>query len=190
MFNLRYDTPNEWVDTVLQDLDAFLVDHAACERKASANAISLIVRYPDKPILVTTMAKVAHEEMEHFNQLTEVVYKRGLQFTKDVKDPYINQLLTHCRNTHPERLVDRLLLFSIVEGRGCERFHLLSNALPEGSLKMLYQDLVRSESRHHMVGITLVKELFPNSNWESRYDEFLQVEAEIVRNLPLRSALH
>ena len=48
MFNLQYNTPAEWVDTVLTDLDTFLVDHAACERKASANAISLIVRYPDK----------------------------------------------------------------------------------------------------------------------------------------------
>lgn len=190
MFNLQYNTPAEWVDTVLTDLDTFLVDHAACERKASANAISLIVRYPDKAELVTTMATVAQDEMEHFNQMTEIVYNRGLQYTKDTKDPYINQLLPHCRSTHPERLIDRLLLFSIVEGRGCERFHLLSQALPEGELKTLYQELVRSESRHHMVGVQLVKKLYPNSDWEQRYSEFLAIEAEIVRNLPIRAALH
>jgi len=190
MFNLQYDTPQEWVDTVLSDLDGFLLDHAACERKASANAISLIVRYPDKAELVTTMAAVAQDEMEHFNQMTEIVYKRGLQYKKDTKDPYINQLLPHCRSTHPERLIDRLLLFSIVEGRGCERFHLLSQALPDGELKSLYQDLVRSESRHHMVGVQLVKTLFPDSDWAQRYEDFLTIEADIVRNLPIRSALH
>ena len=35
MLRLRTKTPWEWTDVVLADFDAFLVDHAACERKAS-----------------------------------------------------------------------------------------------------------------------------------------------------------
>ena len=190
MFNLKYDTPAEWVDVVLEDLDTFLLDHAACERKASANAISFIVRYSDHPELVRTMANVAQEEMEHFVMLTNVVYERGLQFDRDVKDPYINALIKLARSTVQERMIDRLLIFSIVEGRGCERFFLLSQALPEGPLKDMYIELVRSESRHHTVGVRLVKELFPDSNWESRYNELLEQEAQIVSQLPFRAALH
>ena len=190
MFNLRYDTPQEWVDVVLTDFDSFLLDHAACERKASANAVSFAVRYPDHATLVHTMVRVAQEEMDHFVTMTEVVYNRGLQFGKDTKDPYINALIKLGRWEGDDRLIDRLLLFSIVEGRGCERFNLIANALPPGPLKSLYEELVRSESQHHMVGIQLLKEMFPKEQWESRYDELLEAEGNIVRSLPFRPALH
>ena len=36
MLRLRTKTPWGWTDVVLADFDAFLVDHAACERKAGA----------------------------------------------------------------------------------------------------------------------------------------------------------
>ena len=109
---------------------------------------------------------------------------------EQVLDPYINALIKLARSTVQERMIDRLLIFSIVEGRGCERFFLLSQALPEGPLKDMYIELVRSESRHHTVGVRLVKELFPDSNWESRYNELLEQEAQIVSQLPFRAALH
>ena len=190
MFNLHYDTPQEWVQTVLADFDRFLLDHAACERKASANAISFIVRYPDKPDLVRTMVNIAQEEMAHFATVTNLIYERGLLFDKDEKDPYINALLQHVRHTTEEKLIDKLLIFSIVEGRGCERFHLLATALEEGPLKDLYTDLVRSESQHHIVGIQLLKGIFPKERWQSRYDELLEIEGQIVASLPFRAALH
>ena len=38
---LRSRTPAAWAAAVLADFDAFLLDHAACERKASATAMSL-----------------------------------------------------------------------------------------------------------------------------------------------------
>jgi hypothetical protein len=41
-----------------------------------------------------------------------------------------------------------------------------------------------------MVGVQLVKTLFPDSDWAQRYEDFLAIEADIVRNLPIRSALH
>ena len=87
MFNSKYDTPSEWTQTVLANFDAFLLDHAACERKASANAVSFAVRYPNHAKLVQTMVRVAQEEMEHFATMTDVIYERGLQFEKDEKDP-------------------------------------------------------------------------------------------------------
>ncbi|HEX9815317.1 MAG TPA: tRNA isopentenyl-2-thiomethyl-A-37 hydroxylase MiaE, partial [Myxococcota bacterium] len=41
MLELRVATADSWVKVVLEGFDDFLLDHAACERKASANAISL-----------------------------------------------------------------------------------------------------------------------------------------------------
>ena len=39
MLRLRTETGAEWLRTVLADLDGFLQDHGANERKASASAI-------------------------------------------------------------------------------------------------------------------------------------------------------
>jgi hypothetical protein len=49
---LKYITPKQWTEVVLGDLDAFLLDHAACERKASATAMKFVTHYPDRPELV------------------------------------------------------------------------------------------------------------------------------------------
>ena len=48
MLNLRCESPTAWVEAVMADFDTFLIDHAACERKASAAALSFVVRYPDR----------------------------------------------------------------------------------------------------------------------------------------------
>jgi len=40
-------TPSEWIEVVKSDFDAFLLDHACCERKAAASAMSLLARHAD-----------------------------------------------------------------------------------------------------------------------------------------------
>ena len=59
-------TSPAWIDTVLSDFDAFLADHASCERKANAFLMSLIVKYPDRPNLIPGLIELAQEELEHF----------------------------------------------------------------------------------------------------------------------------
>jgi len=39
--HLKVPTPAGWIETVLKDFDSFLLDHASCERKASATAMTL-----------------------------------------------------------------------------------------------------------------------------------------------------
>ena len=41
-----------WTAAVLADLGSFLKDHASCERKASASAMSFVAHYPDRSELV------------------------------------------------------------------------------------------------------------------------------------------
>lgn len=192
MFDLKSETSPKWTAHILANLDQFLLDHAACERKASASAMSFIVRYPDHPELVETMIVVAQEELDHFYQLTKLIHERGLQHCPDKKDAYVNALLRFARSKGKERLLDRLLLFSIIEGRGCERFSLLADALEEqGSpLAPLYHELVRSEARHHAVGVHLARHIFPDEEWRARLDVLLTEEAKIVDGLPITAALH
>ncbi|HTD87281.1 MAG TPA: tRNA isopentenyl-2-thiomethyl-A-37 hydroxylase MiaE, partial [Candidatus Binatia bacterium] len=46
--DLTAATRPEWVKTVMADLPAFMQDHADCERKASAMAMSFVAKYPDR----------------------------------------------------------------------------------------------------------------------------------------------
>jgi len=190
MFDLRIPTDQRWLDTVLSDFNTFLIDHAACERKASATAMSFVVRYPDQKAIVEAMIDLAREELEHFDLLTKVIHSRGLQLGSDVKDPYVNALLKQVRGPSQERLLDRLLTFGIIEGRGCERFMMLAETLPAGDTKKLYQDLVKSEARHHALFIHLVRPMFPEKVWRPRMNALLDIEAQIVSELPFRAALH
>lgn len=190
MFHLRIPTSADWIDAVMADFDAFLVDHAAAEKKASGMALSMVSHYPDKIAIVEAMIPLAIEELAHFREVVKLMHQRGLILAADTKDGYINALRLHMRKGSDVYLLDRLLIGSIVEARGCERFGLLADALPEGNLKAFYQAITESEARHEDVFARLASSYFPDAMIESRMDELLDAEAEIVAALPIAAALH
>lgn len=187
---LRHETPREWVDVVLGDLDSFLLDHASNERKASATAMSMLAHYPDRRELVLEMVELAREELVHFQQMLNLLDGRGLVLMRDEKDPYLKELRDRMRNGREEYFLDRLLLCGIVEARGCERFGLMARALPEGSLQEFYEQIAESEARHHELFVRLATLYFPTEAVEKRLNELLDVEGEILARLPHRAALH
>ncbi|MFW6057273.1 MAG: tRNA-(ms[2]io[6]A)-hydroxylase [Persicimonas sp.] len=194
MFKLREDTPDEWAVYVADHLDKFLIDHAAAERKASANAMHFVVRYPDKADIVDAMVEVAREELEHFHQVFHLMQERGVELAADEKDPYINALLKKGHKQGQKRLLDRLLLGSIIEYRGCERFAMLARELAtrpdEADLADFYKELAASEAKHRGDFYELALEYFPEEEVQERLDYWLDLEAEIVAGLPIRAALH
>ncbi len=190
MFALKVPTPTQWVDTVMEDMDAFLVDHAACERKASATGMSFVVRYPDRPALVEAMIEFAREELDHFQRVYQFLSAKNIPLGPDTKDYYVANLLTWVRTGRDPRLLDRLLVAGVVEARGCERFSLLANALPPGNLKDFYLEITRAESRHHALFLRLARNYFPEAAIEDRLASLLDREAEIISQLPISCALH
>ena len=120
--HLLTETPPGWLQTVLADFDAFLLDHAANERKASATALTFVVRYPDKTVILEPMIQLAREELTHFHRVYRLIAARGLTFTKDAKDPYLGGLWKKVGRSGANEFLDRLLLAGVVEARGCERF--------------------------------------------------------------------
>lgn len=191
MLHLRFATPPEWAPLAVEQLDTFLQDHAANERKVSQAALSLVVHHPDKNELVAALIDTAEEELQHFRQVWELLVKRGRGLAQDTPDPYMGQLRRSIRTRDVnEYLLDRLVLFAIVEARGCERFALIAEALPEGELQEFYLELVRSEARHHGMYLRLARTYFRESDVEARLDVLLDAEAEVMRNLPLRPHLH
>jgi tRNA-(ms[2]io[6]A)-hydroxylase len=192
MLDLRFATPREWLTTVFEDFDAFLLDHAACERKASATGMSLVVRYPDRTQLIEPLIEFSREELEHFHIMYRVIAKRGLVLTDDYKDPYVNALRAKVRTAGEGVLLDRLLVAGIVEARGCERLFLVAEALRarDSELSEVYLDLARAESRHHGLFFRLARLYFSELEITERAGELLDFEAELVRTLPHRAAVH
>ena len=190
MLRLRIATDPTWIDVVLSDFDAFLVDHAACERKASATALKLVAHYSDRTLLVRELIPFAQEELEHYAQVMEIVLDRGLSTRSDEKDPYVGALMGLIKRGAQQYFLDRLLVLGIVEARGCERFGLVAEGLEPGPLKDFYVDIIRSEARHHALFVRLAREYFPAQRVEQRLDELLDGEAKIVSTLPLRPAVH
>ena len=187
---LRVSTPPAWIDAVMADFDAFLLDHAACERKASATAMTLIAHYPDRTELVRECLAVAREELDHFARVWERVHERGLVLGPDTRNPYMAELARAYRKGSEEYFLDRLLVTGIVEARGCERFGMVAAALPDGTLKDFYRGIARSEVRHQELYLRLAAEYFEATTVEARLEELLALEAEVVAALPLRAAMY
>jgi tRNA-(ms[2]io[6]A)-hydroxylase len=182
-------TPAAWVDAVRGDFDAFLRDHAACERKASATAMTLASHYRDKEALVTAMVDLACEELHHFRKVYACIVARGGRLGDDTKDRYVRELLSLVRRAPETYLLDRLLVAGVIEARGCERFHLLATGL-EPDLAPLYADFARSEGRHAGLFVQLAKRYYDEGDVDARLRELYAAEAAVMRALPVRPALH
>ena len=174
----------------MDDFDHFLLDHAAAEKKASGMALSMVSHYPDRTRLVAAMTDLAVEEMVHFREVVKLVQSRGLVLVADEKDPYVNAIRALIRQGSDVYLLDRLLTAGVIEARGAERFGLVAEALPDGDLKNFYRSITRSECRHFELFLDLAREYFPADVIESRWQALLDTEGEIIRDLPLRAALH
>ena len=171
------------------DLDAFLQDHAACERKASATAMTLASHYRDKRDLVDAMVALACEELDHFRRVYELIASRGGTLGVDARDLYVTGMLERVRRGPEVYLLDRLLVAGVVEARGCERFRVLGEAF-DGAIGELYRDFAACEAGHAALFVRLARAYFPNPVVDARLDELLSDEIAVVGTLPFRPALH
>ncbi len=180
-----------WIDTVMADFDSFLQDHANCERKASAMAMSFVAKYPDRLEIIPELIDTAVEELEHFRSVYEIMEERGVQLPAQMgQDIYVKQLVDRCRSTVDERFMDRLLLASIIECRGAERFRLVYENLEEGELKKFYHNLWASEAKHGNIFVKMALNYFDKNEVYTRLEELNNAEAEVLQQLPLKAALH
>ena len=103
----------------------------------------------------------------------------------------MNGLLAAMRHGRHQRFIDRMLVSSLVECRGAERFGLVANALEVGELKTFYEELWKSEQKHGNQFIRLLLgEYDDQQDIMTRAHELAEIEAELVQSLPWRAALH
>ncbi|HET6345977.1 MAG TPA: tRNA-(ms[2]io[6]A)-hydroxylase [Myxococcota bacterium] len=187
---LAVPTPEAWLPLALSAFDAVLVDHAHCEKKAAASAIALVNQYPDNANLVRRCVGLAQEELRHFKQVHRIVLKRGLTLTRDPGDPYARALLAELRHGAEERLVDRLLVSSLIEARSCERLALLGSSLDDPELARFYRGLATAEAGHHRLFVQLALEAAGKAVVAARLAALAARESEIMLALPVAPRIH
>ena len=189
--DVKVSSSQAWVDQVLADFPSFLRDHADCERKASGMASSFVAKYPNRVEIIPDLIDIAIEEMEHFKQVYEVMSAKGIELNHEIeKDVYVNRLMKLARDGREERFLDKLLLASVLECRGAERFKLVADNLTDPDLKKFYKALWTSEAKHGHVFVTFALHYFSEDTVYSRLEELMTAEAEILQDIPVRAALH
>lgn len=185
-------SPQAWIDSVMADFPAFLQDHADCERKASAMAMSLIAKYPDRDFIIPDLIDTALEEMEHFQQVYQVMKQQGVKLPAKMEpDLYIHELMNEAKGGSADsRFLIRLLLGSVIECRGCERFKLVADNVQDPDLKRFYKELWVSEAKHGNIYVKLALHYFDEDLVYTKLEELMQKEAKVLAALKIRPALH
>lgn len=192
MLGLKLPTDPRWANIAEKNIEDILVDHAYCEQKAASTAISIIVTFPEHPELVDEMTALAREEMGHFKMVHEQLLKRGHILGRDRKDVYVNKL----REFFPKggsrttQLVHRLLIAGLIEARSCERFRLLSEELKDKELADFYHKLMISEANHYTMFLKYARKYGERSEVDKKWNELLEFEAEIMKDLSKDKTVH
>ncbi len=188
MLGLKLPTDPRWVNLAKISLEEILTDHAYCEQKAATSCISLIQMYPDKEEMVSELAPIVTEEWGHFRLVLQALKKRGLKLGRQRKDEYVNRLLDFQKKggSREDRLIEKLLICALIEARSCERFRLLSLHLEEPELKEFYHHFMVSEAGHYRLFIDLAKKYGNSEKVKKRWDEYLNFEASIMKDLEIR----
>jgi len=185
---LKLPTDPRWVDLAEIDLGEILSDHAYCEQKAATQCITLIQAYPDYTELVDALAPVVTEEWGHFRMVLLEMKKRNLSLGRQRKDAYVHALLAFQKKgvSREEALQERLLCCALIEARSCERFRLLSLYCAEEALRDWYHKLMVAEAGHYRLFLDLANTYFDKEKVRVRWQEYLQNEADIMRQLEVR----
>lgn len=188
MLGLKLPTDPRWVNLAEKSIEEILIDHAYCEQKAASTCISLIIQFPEKENLVETLMPIVTEEWGHFRMVLRELKKRGFSLGKKRNDEYVIELMKLERkgNKLERQLMDKLLISAMIEARSCERFRLLSENISDLELRDFYRELMISEAGHYRTFLDLAKEYMPEDVVKVRWQEMLDAEAEIIKNLDIR----
>lgn len=187
-------TPVSWGQRVLEQPLALLSDHAILEKKAAANALELLTRWPLDyvPGWVETMTGVARDETVHLAQVTRILFRRGGKLERGHTNPYAKSLRQLVRAGGIEEAMDRLMVSSLIEVRSCERFAVLAQAAQnlDKELAGFYQRLYASEYGHYTTFLNLAKKLADPDLVEARWHELLAQEAAILERQKFGPRMH
>ncbi len=192
MLRLKLPTDPRWANIAEKNIEEILTDHAFCEQKAASTAISLLITYPELSDLVAEMAALAREEMSHFEMVHKHILKRGYVLGRERKDEYVGLVTKFFPSTNDRnlRLIHRLLVAALIEARSCERFKVLSENISDKELAAFYARLMESEANHYTLFISLARKYGDRSLVDKLWDELLDFEAGIMKDMGNKELIH
>jgi len=181
MLLFREKVPAEWLPKVLANLPAVLVDHAHLERKAATSALNL-EKYRDLFPRVEELNAIAIEELQHFQLVLDLLKRRGIPFGQPCASPWISGLMKSVGGGEKFQVIDHLICAGLIEGRSCEKFQILAEALKhtDAELAKFYAGLVESEGNHYATYILMAKAIDERET-DRRMDFYLNLEAKLIR---------
>jgi len=190
LLGLARQTDPGWAKAALADVGELLRDHAHCEKKAAASALSIVAHHPEHPELAGPLVALAQEETRHFFRVLAELERRALRLGRTPADPYARALASRVSADGSARLRDRLLVAALIEARSCERFSLLADTSDDPRLRRLWGDLFRAEAGHHALFLKLAAGVGGQAAARARLAALAIEEGELVASLPLRTAIH
>ena len=192
MLGLKLSTDPRWVNIVESNIEEILTDHAWCEQKAATNALSMVVNNPNYTELVTALISLAKEELDHFEQVHNLIKARGKVLGLERKDHYVNELYKFMNKggSRIQSLVDRLLFSAMIEARSCERFRTLSENIKDPELSKFYRDLMISEAGHYTTFIGFARKYGEGIDVDKRWKEWIEFEDSIIKNYGKETTIH
>ena len=183
---LGCETPQAWLDEALNNLELLMQDHANCEKKAAGTAMNLMFRYTFFTDLQVKLAQLVREEMLHYEQVLELMTKRGQEWQSISGGRYAGGLRKEVRTYEPEALIDIMIIGAFVEARSCERLYALA-PLVDQDLGKYYRYLLKSESRHFEDYLALALDVAqtsklknPKEDIQQRIAHFPEVEKNLI----------
>lgn len=187
-------TPDAWAPHALARPLELLNDHAHLEKKAAANALELLHRWPEPnppENWVHAMTAVARDEVDHLATVTRLLARRNGRLTKHHRNAYAAALHNLVRRGRgPEELLDRLIVSALIEARSCERFELLGRFCEDDELAKLYRELWASEHGHYRSFLNLARGVAEPALVEERWRQMLAGEAEVIQGQKPGSRIH
>lgn len=180
MLRLQSRTSPQWIRRVREHLPEVLIDHAHCEKKAAGTAMNLLFAYVEHQPAVRELSLIVREELDHFQQVLDLLQRRGIRFRRLRPGRYALLLHERVRKTEPQRAVDRLLVAALIEARSCERFAVLQQGIDDRELAAFYGGLFEAEARHHATYVRLAEHFAPADEVASRLHELAAHEAAIL----------
>jgi len=180
---LRVATPQAWATHAAREWRRLLVDHANCEKKAASTALALMFAYPEDRTLCLSLARLAREELRHFEQVQKLMAQLAVPAMRMGPGRYAGALRTGLATAEPLRKRDLMLTGALIEARSCERFEVLAPLLHE-PLAGFYAGLAESERRHAGLYLDLARREIQDATDElalaQRLDGLSKVEAELI----------
>jgi tRNA-(ms[2]io[6]A)-hydroxylase len=190
MLLFREKVPAGWLPKVLANLAAVLVDHAHLERKAATSALNL-EKYRDLYSRVEELNAIAIEELQHFQLVLNLLKRRGIPFGQPHASPWISGLMKSVRGGERFQVIDHLVCASLIEGRSCEKFQFLAEALKntDADLASFYGSLVESEGNHYATYLLMARAI-DEAETDRRLDFYLDLDAKLIREPHSLAILH